>query len=65
VFEYHILFIFIPNKLRANEQIYSLMMGTKFGQGTRGMTKIRNGDIFGAMVATIFFFKTGTTYADS
>jgi hypothetical protein len=34
------------------------MKGTKFGQGTSGVIKIRNGDYFGATdAAEIFFVK--------
>jgi hypothetical protein len=32
------------------------MTGTKFGQGTRGITKIHNGDYFGATNAAEIFF---------
>jgi hypothetical protein len=36
----------------------SLMTGTKFGQGTRGIIKIRNGDFIGETdTAEIFFAK--------
>jgi hypothetical protein len=36
----------------------SLMTGTKFGQGTRGIIKIRNGDFIGDKdTAEIFFAK--------
>jgi hypothetical protein len=40
----------------------SLMTGTKFGQGTRSIIKIRNGDFIGDTdTAEIFFAKTRKT----
>jgi hypothetical protein len=40
----------------------SQLTGTKFGQGTRGIIKIRNGDFIGDTdTAKIYFCKTGKT----
>jgi hypothetical protein len=36
------------------------MTGTKFGQGTRGRSKIRNGDFLGDLVETKIFFAIQT-----
>jgi hypothetical protein len=46
----------LPQPLAQHIPVFMLMTGTKFGQGTRGITKIREGDYFGATNAAEIFF---------